>query len=90
MENMSIIGKRVAVTKEQIECGGLRLTPALEEDGQKNRGIIVAVGQVGLLARFRGVRKGARIVFHKHFTSNHGGDNPICFVELDQILGVFE
>lgn len=85
---MKILGKRVLVRKERIDAGGMRLTPALEEDGQKNKGVIIGVGQVGLLNRLRGVKVGAKVSFHKHFTANHEGEEPLCFVEIGEVLSI--
>lgn len=91
MNEIKVIGNRVMVKKDRIECGGLKLTPALEE-GEKNKGVIVAVGQVGLLARLRGIRVGATVLYHKHFTPNHveGQEQQEVFVNLENILGVLK
>lgn len=89
MSEIKVLGNRVMVKKERIDCGGLKLTPALEE-GEKNRGKIVAVGQVGLMARLRGVRVGAIVVFKKFFTPNYneGQEGQEVFVDLENILGI--
>lgn len=85
---VKVLGPRILVKKEQIDAGGMKLTPACEEDGQKNVGKIIAVGQVGLLARLRGVKKGETVYFRKFFTTNHGQDNPLVFVDLENIVGI--
>jgi hypothetical protein len=85
---LKVLGLRVLVKKERVDCGGLRLTPTIEEDGQKNKGVIIATGQLGVMAWLSGIRKGAKIVFHKHFTANGETEEPLVFVDLDQILGV--
>lgn len=87
--DVAVMGKRVLVKKEQIDLGGLKGTPGMEE-GQKNIGTIVEVGQIGELAKSRGIKKGAKIVFHKHFAPNYdGGNDNLVFVDLENILGVF-
>lgn len=91
MNDVKVLGKRVMVKKDRIECGGMKLTPALEE-GEKNKGTIVAVGSIGILAWLRGVRVGATVVYHKHFTPNHveGQEGQEVFVELDNVLGILK
>lgn len=88
--NIKVMGRRIIVEKEKVDCSGLNLTPAMDEDGQKNKGTIIAVGQVGIFARIRGIRKGAKVVFHKHFIANHEDENPLCFVELEEVLGIIK
>ena len=88
-ENVTVIGKRVLVEKERIDSGGLRLSPTMEAEGEKNKGKILAMGDVGILAKLRGVRVGATIIFKKHFIPNHvEGEVPMVFVELEDILAI--
>jgi co-chaperonin GroES (HSP10) len=86
--NTKPFGKRVLVEKERLDAGGMRLTPTQEEDGQKNTGKIVAVGQVGWLARLRGIRVGATIHFKKFFVCNDGQVDSLVFVDLDAVTGI--
>ena len=88
--NIQVLGKRILVEKERIDCGGLKLTPTLEEDGEKNKGKIIAVGGIGLFNRLRGVKKGAIVLFKKHFTTNHNQDNPLVFVDMDEVVGIIK
>jgi len=84
---LKVFGPRVLVEREKIDLGDLVGTPAVNE-GQKNRGVIVGVGQVGILARLRGIREGKVIYFKKHFNANDGLENPRLFVDIDNILSV--
>ncbi len=86
---VKILGKRVMVRKEKIDCGGMKLTPALEE-GEKNKGVIVAIGQVGLVARLRGIQEGATVVFRKHFVPDYaeGQEGQEVYVDLENILAI--
>jgi len=85
---LKIIGKRVLVAKQKIDVGGLKLSPETEQDGMKNSAKILQVGQVGLLARLRGVRKGRTVHFRKHFMTNADDANAKVFVYLEDILAV--
>jgi len=87
-EKIQVIGQRVLVEKEKIDCGGLKLTPAVEEDGQKNKGKIISVGQLPHKYTLLGVKEGAKILFKKHFTANMGMDDSRLFVDLDEIMAV--
>jgi co-chaperonin GroES (HSP10) len=86
-----VFGKRVLVQKEQLDVGALRLTPAMAE-GEKNRGVILAVGQIGILNRLRGIKVGAKVIFNKYFTPNcyAEGQETIAFVELENILACYK
>jgi len=88
MSKTKPFGRRIIVAKERLDAGGLRLTPTQESDGQKNTGKIVAVGQVGILARFHGLKVGARITFKKFFVANDEMENQQVFVDLDSIIGI--
>lgn len=85
---VKVIGPYVQVEKEKIDAGALRLTPGLEEDGQKNTGKIIGIGQVGLRARLRGIKKGKTIHFRKFFIANDGQQDACVFVNVDDILGI--
>lgn len=85
---MKILGKRVLVQKERIDVGGMRLGQETEEDGMQNSGIILQVGEIGLLAWLKGIRVGKRIKFHKHFLANAHSDTPSLFVETNEILSI--
>ena len=85
---IKVFGQRVLIEKERLDVGGLRMTPTLEEDGQKNSGKILAVGQIGLMARFRGIRKGKTIHFKKFFIPNADSGNQLVFVSLEDIIGI--
>lgn len=84
---IKVKGNRVIIEKDKIDCGGLKLTPNLEEDGQKNVGKIVNLNWRGLL---RGFRKGQTIRFHKYFITNSGQTDEMMFVELDEILAIIK
>jgi len=86
--NIKVIGKRVCVKKERIDVGGLTLQPETEKDGMSNTGVVLSVGQIGLMARLNGVRKGAKISFRKHFVTDHNTDKERTFVYLEDILSV--
>jgi len=89
--NITVLGKRVLVEKERIDAGGMTLTPTMEADGEKNRGKILAVGQVGAFARSQGVVVGATILFKKFFIPNHDdGQVPLVFVEREDILAILK
>lgn len=85
---IKVIGKRILVEKEKIDLGALRGTPAMEEDGYKNAGKIVAVGNIGLLARLAGVRVGQTVYFRKFFIANEGSEKPLVFVDVENITGI--
>ncbi|NIA02350.1 MAG: hypothetical protein GWP15_03125 [Nitrospirae bacterium] len=87
-EDIKVIGCRVLVEKERIDVGGFKLSPAMEEDGQKNIGKIVEVGQIGWRYKRLGVKKGVTIAFKKFFVINHTQDNPRVFVECENILAI--
>jgi len=86
--NVKPFGQRVLVVKERLDAGGLKLTPIQEEDGLKNTGRIVAIGQVGFMNRMRGVKVGAKIHFRKFFICNDGMENPLVFVDVESITGI--
>jgi len=88
MKNIKVFGDRVLVEKERIDIGALKLTPGLEEDGQKNIGKIIAVGQIGLRAKLRGVRKGKTIYFKKYFIPNTDSQDQLTFVAVEDIIGI--
>lgn len=87
---MKIIGKRVLVKKEYLDAGGLKLQPETEADGVKNKGIIMEIGQIGLLPRLLGVQKGATVYFKRFFVANNSqdpADRPV-FVEVEDIVAI--
>lgn len=88
MKKIKVFGNRVLVEKERLDIGGLQLTPALDEDGQKNTGKIIAVGQIGLMAWLRGIKPGKTIHFKKHFVTNADSQNQLVFVSLEDIVGI--
>lgn len=89
LDNIQVIGSRVLVEKERIDSGAFNLTPAMESEGEKNKGKILSVGQVGLMDRLRGLRKGRTIIFKKHFVLNHAdGETPLVFVDTENILAI--
>ena len=88
MSKTKPFGRRVLVEKERLDAGGLNLTPTQEEDGMKNSGRIIAIGSIGLLARIRGIKIGAKITFRKFFVCNDGQENSQVFVDLDSITGI--
>lgn len=84
-----VLGKRVLVAKDRIDSGGMKLSPTMEASGERNKGKVLAVGQIGFLARFKGVEEGATILFKKHFIPNNiEGEIPMVFVEVGDILCV--
>lgn len=85
---VKVFGKRVLVEKEKIDIGGLRGTPALEEDGMKNTGKIVSIGQIGLKARLAGIKEGITIHFRKFFRCNDGTQDALVFVDVENITGI--
>ena len=86
--NLIVMGKRVLVKIEKLDTGGLNMSPTTEATGEKNKGTIVAVGSIWF-AWFRGIKKGATIVFKKHFVANHEeGQEQMVFVDLDSILAI--
>ncbi len=87
---IKVWGKTILVKKERIDLGGMRATPALEEDGKKNLGKIMAVGQIGLYARLMGVRKDATVYFRRHFTANADSSDSMVFVNLEDVLGILK
>lgn len=87
---MKIIGKRILVKKERLDVGGLKLQPETEEDGAKNKGVIMEVGQIGLLPRLLGIKKGAKVYFKRFFVANNSqdpSDRPV-FVEVEDIVAI--
>jgi len=89
MNEIAVLGNRVLVEKEKLDSGGIRLTPTTDADGEKNRGKILAIGQIGLRARLRGVKVGATVYFKKHFIPNHTeGQQQLVFVEIEDLLGL--
>ncbi len=85
---LKVFGKRILVEKERIDVGGLRMTPGLEEDGHKNSGKIIAVGQVGLFAWLLGIRKGKTVYFKKYFIPNADSQVQNVFVAVEDIIGI--
>jgi co-chaperonin GroES (HSP10) len=86
---IAVLGDRVLVEKEKIDCGGLKLSPVTDAEGEKNKGRVVAVGQIDRRLKRNGVKVGAVVYFKKHFIPNHVvGEEPIVFVEAGDILGV--
>lgn len=85
---VKVMGRRVLVEKEKIDAGAFRLQPETESEGQKNTGIIVGIGQIGLVNKLRGLKVGAKIYFKKHFTSNWDSNNQLVFVDTDSIVGI--
>lgn len=86
---MKILGKRVMVEREKLNTGGLKMYADAEENGLTNSGTILAIGNVGLLNRLRGLKVGAKIMYKKHFQSNMGkGGEEFTFVALEEILGI--
>ena len=84
---IKILGRRVLVEKEHIDSGGMRLSPNMEADGEKNKGKVLAMGQVGF--GLRGLKVGCTILFKKHFIPNHTeGEIPMVFVECEDILAI--
>lgn len=87
--NVTVLGKRVLVEKERIDSGGLRLSPTMEAEGEKNRGRILAVGEIPPKLAMLGLEVGKTIMFKKHFIPNHvEGEIPMVFVETDDILAI--
>lgn len=87
-QKVKVLGHRVQVKKERVDIGGLVGTPGLEEDGMKNTGVIIGVGQVGILARLRGVCKGKTIYFKKFFIPNADRPDVGVFVNLEDIVAI--
>ncbi len=85
---VKVFGERVLVNKKQLDAGGLKLTPAMEQDGYKNTGTIVAVGNLTPEAKVAGIKVGATIYFHKFFIANTDSDNELVFVDIENILGI--
>jgi len=86
---MKILGKRILVAKEKIDSGGMRLAPETEKDGLSNSGIVKDVGSIGLINHLRGLRKGCKVYFKKHFITNSGkGGEEFVFVNLEDILSI--
>lgn len=85
---IKVFGKRVLVEKERIDVGGLRMTPSVEEDGQKNLGKILAVGQIGFMAWLHGIRKDKTIYFKKYFIPNADAGDQKVFVSVEDIIGI--
>ncbi len=85
---IKVFGKRVLVEKERIDVGGLRMTPSVEDDGQKNLGKILAVGQIGFIAWLYGVRTGKTIYFKKYFIPNADAGDQKVFVSVEDIIGI--
>lgn len=87
--NVTVLGKRVLVEKERIDSGGLRLSPTMEAEGEKNKGKVIAVGDIPSKLKLKGLAVGSIIVFKKHFIPNHvEGEIPMVFVETDDILAI--
>jgi len=86
---ITVLGKRVLVEKERIDSGAMMLTPTMEADGEKNKGVILAVGQIGLKAEKLGLKPGVTILFKKFFTPNYvEGEEPLVFVDVENILAI--
>lgn len=87
--NITVLGKRVLVEKERIDCGGLKMSPTMEAEGEKNKGKVIAVGDISPKLKLKGLAVGSVIVFKKHFIPNHvEGEIPMVFVETDDILAI--
>lgn len=88
-KNIIVLGKRILVEKESIDSGGLKLTPTMEADGEKNKGKVLAVGDISAKLQMKGLKVGATVVFKKHFVPNHvEGEVPMVFVETDDVLAI--
>ena len=87
-KKIKVLGKKVLVEKERLDAGPLKMTAVMELEGQKNVGVITAVGQIGFLAKLRGVRVGATIYFKKFFICNDGQKDASAFVDVESICGV--
>lgn len=85
---IKVVGKRILVKKDQIDLGGMVGTPTMIEDGLKNKGKVVAVGQIGDKYKLLGLKKGVTVFFKKFFIVNHEQDNPLCFVDVDEVVGL--
>lgn len=84
-----VLGARVLVEKKRIDSGGMILTPSMEADGEKNEGTVLAMGQVGIRMRMRGLQVGSTILFKRHFIPNHvEGEVPLVFIECEDILAI--
>lgn len=87
MSHLKPLGQRVLVRKERLDAGGLKLTPTQEQEGMKNTGTIIAIGQVGFFNWLRGVRVGAKIRFRKYFVADDE-TNPAVFVDVENITAI--
>lgn len=86
--SICVIGERLLVAKEKIDLGGLRATPAVDNDGMSNKGQIVEVGKVSELNVLKGIVKGATVYFKKHFVANKDSDQELVFVNIEDVLAV--
>lgn len=88
-QEIKVLGKRVLVKKEKIDSNGFALSPVMEAEGEKNRGVVVAVGDIGAKAENAGLKVGVTVLFKKHFIPNHvDGEEPLVFVEVDDLMGI--
>lgn len=84
-----VLGKRVLVEKEKVEAGGFNMSPIVENEGQKNKGSIIAIGDLPAKYKVAGVKVGRTILFKKFFIPNHVEGQPLMvFVELEDILAI--
>jgi len=88
MNTVKPFGRRILVEKERLDSGGMKLTPMQEEDGQKNCGKIIAIGSIGIMARLRGIKVGATVYFKKFFIANDGLENPLVFVDVEEVKAI--
>ena len=84
---VKVLGRRVLIRKERLDVGGLNVTPAME-DGMKNEGTIVSIGQIGFFKRLK-LKKGTKVLFSKHFIPNQNEETEnLTFVEVENIIAI--